>query len=750
MGERALVALAVASAAAAMGIAWFDKRKAQEPPALPNGQWSLAQLLIASFLTLFLELAFIRWISVEIRVFAYFKNLALLLCFLGFGIGCALARERLRISQGVAGLLALLLSVRLPIPGWSGRLEDLSETLGRSPGLGIWGTGKPGDWEGFLAAALMAAGLLYFLASIFVPLGQIVSRQLDLAPRTLRAYSWNLAASLAGILAFFGACWKMLPPEYWFATALAGMALLQRRRSHGYIVACLIVPAVALTHSPRTPEKFSLWTPYQQIQMVRADFADGELKGYTMYVNHAGYQKLVDLAPDFLRRHPGLLKERPADNPYNIAYRFAVPHPRVLILGAGAGNDAAAALRNGSSAVDIVEIDPAIWRIGRLLHPEHPYQSPLINAHITDARAFLKRSQAKYDLIMFGLLDSHITFSDYSNMRIDNFVYTRQSIEEAKQLLAPDGVLFVKFQVDFPWMGKRIDELLTTTFGKPPLIFYAPSSYTVEASCFVISPSDRVQRALAADPALAAFTRNPPPFVHGATVPITTDDWPYLYQEWKTIPRAYWTLGVLVLLIGLVFWGQIPGARRRPPSLFYFGMGAGFMLLETQAISRLALFYGTTWQVNGIVIAAILSALLAANAVVERFASRLARVWMVAGLLGGLVIAYAVPFNRLPGSADAVGIAAAVAFAIPVFFAGLLFAYEFRDAISPSAALGANMLGAVVGGLLENVSLIIGMRALVLVAIALYGLAAVGLRRESRAPLPAESVSETTAAVVER
>src|SRR5215467_2424226 len=58
--------------------------------------WRPVRLWIASFLTLFAELAFIRWIAVEVRVFAYFKNLALLLCFLGFGLGCALARQTAR------------------------------------------------------------------------------------------------------------------------------------------------------------------------------------------------------------------------------------------------------------------------------------------------------------------------------------------------------------------------------------------------------------------------------------------------------------------------------------------------------------------------------------------------------------------------------------------------------------------------------------------------------------------------------
>jgi hypothetical protein len=98
----------------------------------------------------------------------------------------------------------------------------------------------------------------------------------------------------------------------------------------------------------------------------------------------------------------------------------------------------------------------------------------------------------------------------------------------------------------------------------------------------------------------------------------------------------------------------------------------------------------------------------------------------VAGILFGIACAYFVPFNRIPGSAALVGSFAALIFAIPVFFAGLLFASEFRSAESPAAALGANMLGAVVGGLLENLSLIIGMKALLLVAALLYSLAALG------------------------
>ena len=59
-------------------------------------------------------------------------------------------------------------------------------------------------------------------------------------------------------------------------------------------------------------------------------------------------------------------------------------------------------------------------------------------------------------------------------MRIDNFVYTKESFQEAKQLLAPDGVVFIKFQVDRPWLGKRLVEMLTQVFGKPPSLLWQP------------------------------------------------------------------------------------------------------------------------------------------------------------------------------------------------------------------------------------------------------------------------------------
>jgi len=691
------------------------------------GRWSLLTLFLASALTLFTELALIRWVATEVRIFAYVKNLALLLCFLGFGLGCAIARQHVRWRTATLSLLGLILVVRFP---WrSGEvMESLSQSLGAAQDIQIWGSALSRNWSDFLLAAALTIILLWLITSIFIPLGQTVSRQIELAPRPLYGYSWNLAGSLAGILIFFAVSWLALPPPVWFVAVLIGMATLTSSRPEKFLQVAVAVAAALLLHDSSTPQHFNLWTPYQQIQVDQANLPDGDLSAIYIRVNHTGYQFIVNLSHDFLNRHPGIMKEAPDENPYNVPFRFTTPNPSVLIVGSGTGNDVAGALRNGSRAVDAVEIDPAILRLGRL-HPEHPYDDPRVTAHLTDARAFMKRTTKKYDLILFGLLDSHTQLSDYANMRIDNFVYTEESFREAKNLLAPDGVLFVKFQVNQPWLGRRIEEMLSRTFAKPPVVCVIPSTYTAGASVFAISQSSQVEDKLKADSRLQNFVASHrPDFLAQPAASITTDDWPYLYQQGHWIPGIFFFLSVLVILLAASFYFQIPEARTRVPSLFFFSMGAGFLLLETQVVSRLALYFGTTWQVNGIVIAAILAALLLANLVIEKQREPWPRTWSLSGILLGIAFAYFVPFSHIPGSAAWVGTVAAMVFAIPVFFAGLLFASEFSTTDSPAAALAANMLGAVVGGLLENLSLITGMKALLIVAAVLYVLAGAGFR----------------------
>jgi hypothetical protein len=67
----------------------------------------------------------------------------------------------------------------------------------------------------------------------------------------------------------------------------------------------------------------------------------------------------------------------------------------------------------------------------------------------------------------------------------------------------------------------------------------------------------------------------------------------------------------------------------------------------------------------------------------------------------------------------------------PIFFAASCFALVFRSRPRAAVAFGWNLLGAVAGGLLEFVSMAVGLKALLLVALAAYLAAALIHRRRA-------------------
>lgn len=261
---------------------WFHSTSKEKP----IEKWSWGKLILASFLTLFAELALIRWIGTEVRVFAYVKNLALLICFLGFGLGCALARYPRRWWPAATALLGLVMVVRIP---WHGEqaFEGLSRALGGAQDIEVWAANTARDWPHFLLALAMTGVLLLLVAFVFIPLGQEVSAQLEFAERPLRAYSWNLAGSLLGIVCFFGVSWFGFPPALWIAIIFVGIVLLQSGLRRGLGLACLVIPSVLLLHDVNTPAHFTVWTPYQQIEVSKHYFNGGEFEWALIQVNHA-------------------------------------------------------------------------------------------------------------------------------------------------------------------------------------------------------------------------------------------------------------------------------------------------------------------------------------------------------------------------------------------------------------------------------------------------------------------------------
>jgi len=80
-----------------------------------------------------------------------------------------------------------------------------------------------------------------------------------------------------------------------------------------------------------------------------------------------------------------------------------------------------------------------------------------------------------------------------------------------------------------------------------------------------------------------------------------------------------------------------------------------------------------------------------------------------------------------------VAVSCAVVFA-PIFFAGIIFSTSFQASQNPDIDFGANVAGAVLGGLCENFSSILGFNHLLLLAVAFYLISAVLRRRGIAAP----------------
>lgn len=415
---------------------------------------------------------------------------------------------------------------------------------------------------------------------------------------------------------------------------------------------------------------------------------------------------------------------------YDLPYRFLEHAPEeVLIVGAGGGNDVAGALRNRARRITAVEIDPGVYRIGKTLHPERPYDDSRVTVVINDARAFFKRSRLRYDVISFGLLDAHTLASTYNNTRLDHYVYTVESFQEARDRLKEDGVLTVVFESKQSYITDRIAKLLRGAFGQDPLVFnvWSDGWFGPGGMMFVTSRDmARVQRVRDRQPALRQFIEQRQqasrPSFH-----LTTDDWPYLYVEQPRIPTLHLCLsGILLLTLFVLRRLVIP--RGKALDRHFMFLGAAFLLLEFQNISKTTLLFGSTWLVTALTISAILALILFANWAAGRV-PHLGTPWLYGCLFVSIACLFLIPlgtFNVLPTVAR--GALASLALNLPIFFAGIIFIRSFQRAHDRSLAFGSNLLGAAVGGLLESLSFVTGIRFLLLVVAVLYLLSLLALK----------------------
>jgi SAM-dependent methyltransferase len=682
----------------------FDPRK----PLPPVG--FLATPAVRLFLTsgtiLFVELALIRWIPGNVIYVGYFTNFILIASFLGIGLGILLGRRYGRLPISPFGPLLFVVVAFIAVAQLEVKLNSANEMF-----YGL--LDKHTADVNFLVLPLVVGLVVAVMAALSLPLGALLR-----AMPPLRAYAIDIVGSMSGIAAFAVFSAMATDPVIWFAT-IGGLVLLLALGAGltpwSIVGGMCLVGAIAVT-AQFAVASGDVWSPYYRIATYDASLHRASARAgstdqpYLIHVNGLPHQSMVrTTATKDLLLHEQLYRWFP-DRSFE----------RIAIIGAGSGTDTALALAHGAGHIDAVEIDPEIARIGREFHPDRPYDDPRVTLVINDGRAFLRTSNERYDLIVLALTDSLTLVSSNSNIRLESFLYTAEALRSARDHLTPDGVFVMYDFYQEPWVVGKLHTLLRDTFGRDPAVrLFGPAAAVLAAGPGVTAALDG-----SATPLGDSLDSLAPAAFESATP--ATDDWPFPYLQNPGIAPWYVLALAIVLVmaaVGVLAVARTTGIPINSFSPHFFMLGVAFLLLETRSVTSFSLLFGTTWVVNALAFFAILGSVLLAIAVnIVRPVRRAGPLY--AALFASVAVAFLLPPESVLIDPPALryGLAATIAFA-PVFFANLVFTYSFRDTRAADMAFASNLLGAVVGGILEYVALVTGYRALLLIVAGLYAAA---------------------------
>ncbi|HUR59119.1 MAG TPA: methyltransferase domain-containing protein [Opitutaceae bacterium] len=671
---------------------------------------------MATFAILVLELALIRWTSGQVRVFAYINNIVLITAFLGMGSGVALGR---RWPGLVHATLPLLFLLALPV-AFADALGLVHLTF-PDQSITLWGAEKvAADPATFFRNIALFLALLSGVGLAFVCAGAPLGHLFGHLP-VLRAYTADLAGSLLGIVVFTALAWAEAGPTAWLALAVVPLAWLSRRWWSALL-------ALAIVGLGLYSAQGAVFSPYNRIVLLQDPLV------LRLEVNRDFHQYLHDVSDARLADASVAVADRAVlrnvRELYDLPFVLNPQRGRALVVGAGTGNDVQAALRQGYGHVTSVDIDSRIIAIGRERHPERPYRDPRVSTVVDDARSFFQKDAgAAYDVVCYGLLDSHAMASAMSTLRLDNYVYTEEGIRAAWRHVAPRGHLSLSMACNAgQWFFERLYWTMARATGRMPIAIYNPIhggtvTFVVPTESAVINSAELAKRTLTQPRATLEQTLT------------LSDDWPFLYLRPGAVPWGYAIVlgGVLLVAAGSARWvfGLGRGAGGFDAPLFL--MGAAFLLIETRGVTSLSLLFGSTWVVNSAVFGGILAMVLAANLAVERWQWRTPGPWFLA-LFAAVALLYVFPMAWLQ-SLPLVGraIVGGLLTGLPVGIAGVIVPMLLARSAQPAAALGANLLGAVLGGCLEYFSMLGGLRSTALMALVLYLIAFLVVRRKAAA-----------------
>jgi len=658
----------------------YQEKEPYLNPSKKHLSWDIA---LISGSILILELAFIRLIPAEVRSISYFTNLILIATFFGLGLGCICQKVRPLTWLLPVGLMLIFVFIMI---GRGIIVYDQAKEVH------YWLQYADIKGEALKLPLFPVATIVFIFSALpFVAMGQKLAVVMDQLPRLI-AYGWDIAGSLFGTIVFVLSSQLGLPPWIWPPVLMIlWVVLFVRARLQQPVYLLSGILFLFLVISPYSAS----WSPYYYVQH------NVENHGIRVWVNSSFHQFGIDFASKEASSQSiqELMKAK-----WGFPYRLyqdlndGSSPKKVLILGAGTGNDVNIALFHNAEEIVGVEIDPIILALGEKYNPTNPYGNQRVRTYIDDARHFMRTTQEKFDMIVFGTLDSQTLLNNQANLRLESYVYTKESLKDAKSLLTDRGMLVIYYSVFKPWLWNRLYATVRTVFGENTRLYLLNNQFlfnTIIIGTKGISDFKDSQKHIE---------------LFGKGIP-TTDDWPFIYLEYPTIATIYQKvfLVVLALILGVVFLLRKLHPVTGLHANFLF-LGIGFTLMEASAIVRLSLVFGNTWIVNAVVFGAVLLTMFLGNlAVLKNKAPRIEVAWI--GLCLFILLNYLFPMDWLFQVDRIMRVALCVLLiGVPVFFAALCFSHNFKKQTTTGYPLGINLVGAMAGGTIEYISMLVGIR----------------------------------------
>jgi hypothetical protein len=739
-----------------------------ESKSLGGGTVKLKPLLPIFFLSaigFYVELWNVRFVGTVVGELAYYSNLLLLSGILGFCAGLLMKpRPRSALFRGFVevgvALLALHAAAIFFARGDLTSQESAEFFWFRVANVYPKGNLRDLTLSGFALCVLITLSL--------IPIGRMIAAEFEaLKERQIQAYLGNVLGGILGSVIFGAILWVYgAPLALWGGLAALivalvlsfGGGLFGERASVTVpmaIAAALIFVGVAVQCGVYGSKY--MWSPYYRVSLVPNEVQlrsrPSFVSGYNIQSNHffisgfntVSFKEMEEIAKAIPEHEVAdrttmnaMLLEQGDFLPFHVARTAGVK--KALMLGTCAGNELGHFLEFTPMLEEVtaVEIDPLFVKLGKgyrgYREARRAYDNPKVKLVVGDARQFLQSTNEKYDMIYFAFLDSQTTATNLSRFRLDSFVFTVEAMERMLDRLNPGGILAISFTSAEEWIVARFYEnLRAANGGIPPRVMNRLSSESTPGNpklspgfIYFATPNfhfppSALQLGGYEDATAWAEAKTE---IHG--VMPSYDNWPFLYLKSPQIPTEYAKFMLIFALFGIVVVllcggrGAMQGVG--VPEWMFALLGFGFFVLEIRTISVSAVAWGVTlYSQAGAMVLFTFCSFLGSALFLKKPHWNVHIFWalLVVSLLGNFVFGVEL-MAQLSGPVQKLS---TFLLAVPMIFSGFLFARYFSQAASPQSALAWNVIGGILGGLAESLSLLIGFRMLVLVALGAYLLA---------------------------